>query len=133
MSGVTELAPPAGTRPPIVGLHPGSRPRLASALGCHGILDRRPVVAGRRLPLCARCLGFVAGNLVAAATWAALGAPGAAAALAGLALVLPAALDGGLQAATGYRSGNGRRLATGLAAGFGQVTLLAAILVRLAT
>ena len=72
------------------------------------------------MPICARCTGIVAGSLAALPWFAAHGLPGMGLALAGLGLLLPAALDGGLQLATRYRSGPGRRFSTGLAAGFGQ-------------
>ena len=60
------------------------------------------------------------GNLAALPWFAAHGLPGTGVALTGLALLLPAALDGGFQLAIRYRSGPARRLSTGLAAGFGQ-------------
>jgi uncharacterized membrane protein len=89
-------------------------------------------VGRRRTPICARCVGIVGGNLAALPFFALQGLPDAGGILAGLALLVPAALDGGLQAVTRYRSGTGRRLTTGLAAGFGQaliaVGLLAALL-----
>lgn len=113
-----------GERPPIVQLAPSLRPRLAFALGCHGIPDRCPKLAGKRIPLCARCLGFLVGNGIAVGAWAVAGLPTASATLVGLACVAPVALDGGLQTATGYRSTNPRRLVTGVLGGFGQITLL---------
>ena len=83
------------------------------------------------MPICARCTGILAGNLAALPWFAAHGLPGAGLALAGLALLLPAALDGGLQLVTSYRSGPWRRLSTGLVAGFGQALVALAALAAL--
>lgn len=83
------------------------------------------------MPVCARCTGILIGNLAALPWFAAHGLPGTGPALAGLALLLPAALDGGLQLATRYRSGPARRLSTGLAAGFGQALLALGLLAAL--
>jgi len=107
-------------RPPIVRPGPGLRNLFALALGCHAHPERCLAWRDRRMPICARCTGIVVGNLAALPWFAAQGLPGRGLALAGLALLLPAALDGGLQLATRYRSGPARRLSTGLAAGFGQ-------------
>lgn len=112
--------------PPVVALGPGLRSRAAALLGCHGIPDRCPVVAGRRAPICARCLGFLVGNLLALGTFLLLGLPGVAWAAAGAVALVPGFADATLQAATGYRSTNPRRLATGVMGGFGQIAMLAA-------
>ena len=117
--GARTAARPAA-RPPIVRPGPGLRNPVALALGCHGHPERCLAWRGRRMPICARCTGIVAGNLAALPWFAAQGLPGTGLALAGLALLLPAALDGGFQLTTRYRSGPARRLSTGLAAGFGQ-------------
>ena len=121
-----------GELPPIRRLGPGLRSPQALVLGCHGLPDRCLEVGGRRMPVCARCAGIVLGNLTALPWLALQGFPGAGTMLAGTALLLPALMDGGLQALTGYRSTNRRRLATGFAAGVGQalvaIGILAAIL-----
>lgn len=94
-------------------------------LGCHGNPDRCLALAGRRTPICARCLGFVGGNLVAAASFLVVGLPTPHWTLAGAALLAPAFVDATSQALTSYHSTNLRRLATGLLAGYGQIVLLA--------
>lgn len=94
-------------------------------LGCHGNPDRCLALAGRRTPICARCLGFVGGNLVAAASFLVVGLPTPHWTLAGAALLAPAFVDATSQALTSYRSTNPRRLASGLLAGYGQIVLLA--------
>lgn len=118
-----------GARPPIVQC--GPRPFLAIALGCHGNPDRCLTVAGRRTPVCARCVGFVAGNLAGLAVLFALGPATVLWAAAGLALLVPVAVDGSLQLTSSYRSTNPRRLATGLLGGAGQILILGAVLARL--
>ena len=126
MSVPADLArpPAAGDRPPIVHLPPALRPRAAAWLGCHGIPDRCLAIGGWRSPICARCVGLLAGYPAAVAALFALGPPTPARALAGALLLLPAAADGGLQALTAYRSTTARRVATGLLAGIGQMELL---------
>ena len=121
-------APGIDARPPIVRPGPGLRGPVALALGCHAHPERCLVLVGRRMPICARCTGIVAGNLAALPWFAAQGLPGTGVALAGLALLIPAAIDGGLQLATRYRSGPARRLSTGLAAGFGQALVAVGVL-----
>ena len=118
-------------RPPIVRLGPGFRTPLALALGCHGNPDRCLELSGWRMPVCARCVGIVAGNLAALPYFAVQGFPGPGIMLAGVALLLPALLDGGLQALTDYRSTNPRRVATGLMAGLAQALVAVGILARL--
>ncbi|MGH7571913.1 MAG: DUF2085 domain-containing protein [Gemmatimonadota bacterium] len=118
-------------RPPIVRLGPGLRTPLALALGCHGNPDRCLKIGGWRMPVCARCVGIVAGNLAALPFFALKGLPGTGPILLGAALLLPGALDGGLQAGTRYRSANGRRILTGLAAGFGQALIAVGVLAAL--
>lgn len=111
-------------RPPILALGEALRPRAAVVLGCHGNPDRCLAAGRRRMPICARCTGFLAGNVVALAFFAAAGLPSAALTLAGAACLAPALADATAQALTGYTSTNPRRLATGIAAGFGQIVLL---------
>ncbi|MDX1661017.1 MAG: DUF2085 domain-containing protein [Gemmatimonadota bacterium] len=93
-------------------------------LGCHGNPDRCLVVAGRRTPLCARCLGFVAGNLIALVSFLVVGLPTPAWTLVGAAAIAPAFVDASVQAATGYRSTSARRVTSGVLAGYGQIVLL---------
>lgn len=117
-----------GGLPPVVRWGPGLRSPLALALGCHGRPERCLRVGGRRMPLCARCTGIVGGNLAALPYFALQGFPGPSAIFWALALLLPVLVDGGLQALTGYRSTNRRRLATGFAAGLGQALVAVGIL-----
>lgn len=114
----------AAARPPIVALGDAVRPRAAVVLGCHGNPDRCLAVSGRRMPICARCTGFVAGNLTALALFAAAGLPSLGLTLAGALCLAPAFADATIQALTAYRSTNPRRLATGALGGFGQIVLL---------
>jgi uncharacterized membrane protein len=81
-------------------------------------------VGGWRAPVCARCLGMLAGWGAAFAALFALGPPTPGRAVAGAVLLLPAALDGGAQMLSRYRSTTPRRLGTGLLAGFGQMEIL---------
>ena len=53
-----------------------------------------------------------------------LGIPGFERAAAGALLLVPAAVDGGRQMLTAYRSTSASRLSTGVLAGFGQFELL---------
>ena len=124
-------APAAGERPPIVHYSPELRPLLAVALGCHGNPDRCLTVGGRRTPICARCVGFVGGNMTGLAVLFAIGPLGWMWAIAGAALIVPAALDGVLQAAGTLTSTNPRRLATGLLGGVGQILILGAAIAAL--
>jgi uncharacterized membrane protein len=119
--------PPPGERPPILHYSPELRPLLAVALGCHGNPDRCLAIGRRRTPICARCVGFVGGNMLGLAALLALGPATWAWALAGLALLAPVAVDGSLQIA-GRLSTNPRRLATGLLGGAGQILILGAFL-----
>lgn len=82
-------------------------------------------MAGRRAPICARCLGFLAGNLVAAGSFLVVGLPSLAWTAVGAACLLPAFADAVAQATTRYRSTNPRRLATGALGGYGQIVMLA--------
>lgn len=80
------------------------------------------------MPVCARCIGIVAGNLAALPYFALAGLPGLGLMLVGTGLLLPALLDGGLQATSGYWSTNPRRFVTGIAAGFGQALVVVGFL-----
>ena len=116
--------PTRGGRPPIHYLAPELRPRLAAWIGCHGNPDRCLAIGGWRSPVCARCVGLLAGYPLALAALFLLGIPGLERAAAGTLLLVPAAVDGGRQMLTAYRSTSARRLVTGVLAGFGQFELL---------
>ncbi|HJR52806.1 MAG TPA: DUF2085 domain-containing protein, partial [Gemmatimonadota bacterium] len=96
-------------------------------IGCHGNPDRCLAVRGRRSPICARCLGLLAGYPLAVAALFAFGPPSPERALFGALLLVPAGLDGGIQALSGYRSTSARRLVTGVLAGVGQLELLGGV------
>ena len=117
--------------PPIDHLPRELRPRPAAWLGCHGIPDRCLAIGAWRSPVCARCVGLLAGYPAAFALLFTLGPPSLGRAALGALLLLPAALDGGLQALTGYHSTTARRLATGALAGVGQLELLGGLTVPL--
>ena len=105
--------------------HPRAlRSRPAAWIGCHGNPDRCLAIGGWRSPICARCLGLLAGYPLAVGALFAFGPPGLERALIGALLLVPAALDGGAQALSSYRSTSPRRLATGVLAGLGQLELL---------
>ena len=92
---------------------------LPIVFGCHCREDRSFHIRGRRLPLCARCTGELAGILLCRA-----GAPfGLAPVPLILGLRVPLGLDGGLQALAPYESGNLRRLVTGRLFGYGLTAL----------
>lgn len=129
MSAPADLArrPARRGRPPILH-HPRElRSRPAAWLGCHGIPDRCLAIGSWHSPVCARCVGLLAGYPAAVAALFAFGPPTAARALGGAILLLPAAIDGGLQAFSAYRSTTARRLVTGVLAGLGQLELLGGI------
>lgn len=92
---------------------------LPIVFGCHCREDRSFHIRGRRLPLCARCTGELAGILLCLvrAPFVLPSVPLA------LVLMIPMVLDGGLQALTPYESGNLRRLLTGLLFGYGLTAL----------
>jgi uncharacterized membrane protein len=89
------------------------------------------VIGAWRSPICARCLGLLAGYPAAIGILFALGPPSLSRAALGALLLLPAAVDGGVQALTAYHSTTARRLATGALAGVGQLELLGGLTVPL--
>jgi len=85
-------------------------------LGCHGIPERCLSIRGRRMGICARCLGSCVGHTAAFVlmffdllpVW-----------YISILLILPLAVDWSLQEFAGSMSTNTRRLITGLLGGFG--------------
>ena len=77
--------------------------------------------------MCARCVGLLAGWPLAVLALFLFGPPGLARAAAGALLLAPAAVDGGRQMLTAYRSTTARRLATGVLAGMGQLELMGGV------
>jgi uncharacterized membrane protein len=118
-------------RPPILEHPRALRSRPAAWVGCHGNPDRCLAIGGWRSPICARCVGLFAGYPLAVAALFAFGPPDLSRALTGALLLVPAAVDGGAQALTGYRSTSARRLVTGVLAGLGQLELLGGVTVSL--
>ena len=119
---------PAGrARPPIIEHPRALRSRPAAWIGCHGNPDRCLSIGGWRSPICARCIGLLAGYPLAVAALFALGPPDLERALIGALLLVPAALDGGAQALSSYSSTSARRLVTGVLAGVGQLELLGGV------
>lgn len=88
---------------------------LCGRLGCHQMPNRSFYIKGYQLPLCARCtgvvigyaLGLILGIFIAPPMW-----------LAGV-LLLPMAIDWGLQTGLKKESTNGRRFIVGLFGGVG--------------
>jgi uncharacterized membrane protein len=115
-------------RPPIVYVPPRLRRRTALAIGCHGNPDRCLTVLGWRMPVCARCIGLMAGNVVAALAFIVFGLPTM---LIAAACLLPMIADGSAQALTRYQSTPFRRLSSGLLGGFGQLSLILALIGQL--
>ena len=76
-------------------------------------------------------MGLLAGYPAAVAALFAFGLPTLTRALTGALLLLPAGVDGGLQALSAYRSTTARRLVTGALAGLGQMELLGGLTVAL--
>lgn len=133
MSAPAGLAerPASRARPPILEHPRALRSRLAAWVGCHGNPDRCLAIGSWRSPICARCVGLFAGYPLAVAALFAFGPPSLPRALIGALLLVPAAVDGGAQALTRYRSTSARRLATGILAGIGQLELLGGLTVAL--
>ena len=119
--------PASGARPPILEHPRALRSRPAAWIGCHGNPDRCLAIGGWRSPICARCVGLLAGYPLAVTALFAFGPPSLTRALGGALLLLPAAADGGAQALSAYRSTSARRLVTGVLAGLGQLELLGGI------
>lgn len=133
MSAPAGLAgrPASDARPPILEHPRALRSRPAAWIGCHGNPDRCLAIGGWRSPICARCVGLLAGYPLAVAALFAFGPPTLSRALIGALLLVPAAVDGGAQAFTTYRSTSARRLVTGVLAGLGQLELLGGVTVEL--
>ena len=91
---------------------------------CHRRPDRSFFWKGQQLPVCARCTGTHVGYLsllVFPIAQTHLGWGPAAV------MLLPALLDGGLQASTSYESNNILRVITGFLLGVGVMSLLAGV------
>ncbi len=87
---------------------------LPIVFGCHCLDSRSFHYKGRKFPLCARCTGELLGIITGLVSCPFAHPPLAVL----LALMVPMVLDGGVQMATAYESGNFRRLVTGALFGF---------------
>lgn len=101
---------------------------LGAAAGCHQMPERSFFLRGKQFPLCARCTGILIGQLLALPLWPACRPSLFLAAV----LIVPMACDGILQYGFSVMSNNARRLATGLLAGYGQMSLFIRLLLALA-
>lgn len=100
---------------------------LCSKTGCHQRPDRSFFLFGCQMPLCARCTGLVAGQIVGAL----ISVFTAVSPAVSSSLLLPMAADGLLQLGGIKESTNRRRLITGLLGGIG-IALLYGYLLRTA-
>ncbi|MCO6487997.1 MAG: DUF2085 domain-containing protein [Phaeodactylibacter sp.] len=88
---------------------------------CHRKPERSFFWKGRQFPVCARCTGIHIGYLsmpLFLFGWVQLGL------WLSVALMLPTYIDGALQALSGRESNNRRRLATGILAGTGAMSVI---------
>lgn len=99
---------------------------LRLSFGCHQLAHRSYFYKGKQFPICARCTGIFIGYLVGiafAVIWGHLSM------LVSLLLIVPLAIDGGLQYVTKRESTNNRRMLTGILAGVGTDFILYNIVV----
>lgn len=85
-------------------------------MGCHGIPQRCLSWRGKKMSICARCLGERVGHVLALGLFIAKALP---AWWVGALMVVPMALDGGAQLWMKMPSTNVRRFWTGLLGGMG--------------
>lgn len=89
--------------------------------GCHQIPERSFFIKGYQFPVCARCTGIILGYIVAIILR-----------IFGVhinfalctVMILPTAIDGGIQFFTSYTSNNVKRFTTGLLAGVGFMQII---------
>lgn len=89
---------------------------FGARLGCHQMPDRSFSYKGYQFPVCARCTGVIIGefiSIIAILCTLKIGL------IYALVLVLPLAIDGGVQYINVWKSNNLRRVITGILAGFG--------------
>jgi uncharacterized membrane protein len=92
---------------------------LGAAAGCHQLPERSFFFKGYQFPLCARCTGILIGQMLALPLWL-LYQPSL---RLSVLLIIPMACDGILQYAFSVMSNNGRRVVTGLLAGYGYTSV----------
>ena len=90
--------------------------RFGARVGCHQRSDRSFFYKGYQFPVCARCTGVVVGEFIAIIL---LVFGVRITTTVSLLLILPLAIDGGIQYLKWLESNNFRRISTGLVAGFG--------------
>ena len=86
------------------------------ARGCHGKPERCLTWNGKKMKICARCFGILMGVRVAIVLCLFQSLPPW---WVSVLIVVPMAIDGGLQQVFGIMSNNSRRLITGVLGGFG--------------
>lgn len=89
---------------------------FGARMGCHQMPDRSFSYKGYQFPLCARCTGIVLGEALSIVTILCAVKIDL---IYAFALVVPLAIDGGLQYIKILQSNNIRRVLTGVLAGFG--------------
>lgn len=87
--------------------------------GCHQIPDRSFFIAGYQFPVCARCTGIIAGELMAIIISMFIVFP----VYVCFVLMIPMTVDGLIQYKTKYLSTNPRRFCTGFFFGYGLVSI----------
>lgn len=89
--------------------------------GCHQMPERSYFLFGYQFPVCARCTGIIAGYIIAVfmivakkqlSLWKAA------------IMIIPMAIDGGIQYVSSYESTNVRRTITGLLSGIGVIFII---------
>lgn len=89
---------------------------FGARLGCHQRPDRSFSYKGYQFPVCARCTGVIIGEFISII---AILCTLKISLIYALVLVLPLAIDGGVQYINVWKSNNLRRVITGILAGFG--------------
>ena len=92
---------------------------LGAAAGCHQLPQGSFFYKNYQFPLCARCTGILAGQVLALPLWL-LYRPTL---LLAIVLIIPMACDGILQYFFSVMSNNTRRVTTGLLAGYGYTSV----------
>lgn len=94
--------------------------------GCHQMPERSFFIKGYQFPVCARCTGVMLGYIISFILR-----------IVGTRInfilctimILPMAIDGGIQLLTSYKSNNIKRLITGIFAGIGFIQIIFNIIV----
>ena len=105
----------------------GILPRL---VWCHRITDRCFTYRGKPMPICARCLGVLFGQVIAIAALLLFRLPSWPLAVA---LMVPMAADWSLQRYLSLLSNNPRRFITGILGGLGLTSLQLQLVIAIGT